>query len=351
MNWVKNSWYAAAWSNELGDKMLAREFFGRPMVIFRKEDGTPAMLADQCPHKRAPLSKGVLDRGIVACPYHGLQFDGTGKCVRIPGQANIPPSARVDSYPCVEHAGLVWFWPGDPALADRSLLFPFMNLDRPGWTSFQGPYTLFPAGIEDILDNLVDPSHTTFVHRNTIGGDDAGEIPLTVEQQDNSITVGRWIENSKPVPVMQRYGNFTGPIDRWQSYYLYLPNISLVDMGGIDAGKPRDEESRNTQYRSLSYAALTPETGSTTHYFWFVLRSFAPGDEQVSKDMCAAYVATFDEDRALLGEIQRNKRCNADAVPLRLAIDNAGIRLNRSLQKLVDAERLETPDTGSSCRA
>lgn len=336
MEMSKNHWYAAAYSDEVGREMLSRTLFDEKMVLFRKENNEVVMLHDRCPHKGAPLSMGELKGDTVICPYHGMEFDTKGCCTRIPSQSLIPPKAKVQSFPCVERYGLIWFWPGDPAKADEALLFQYEYYDHPEWQAFHGPYTLFPAAIENILDNLVDPAHTTFVHKNTIGGADASEIPMEVEQSDNCITVGRWIEQSEPVPVMQMYGNFPGLIDRWQYYHIYLPNISVVDMGGINAGDSRSEENRNSEYRTLSYAALTPETAETTHYFWLVLRCFALGDEQVSDEMRQAYIDTFDEDRELLGAIQRN--CgDMLRMPLKLAIDNASVRLRRALERMSDA--------------
>lgn len=333
MNRIKNRWYPAAWSHEVGHSLLARTFFGERTVLFRKASGDPAMLLDRCPHKGAPLSLGELKGDSVQCPYHGLEFDCSGRCVKIPGQDNVPPTAHVRSYPCVERYGLVWFWPGEPSRAHESGIFDFKNHGAPGWECINGPYTLFPASIENILDNLVDPAHTTFVHKKTIGGSDAANVPLTVEQHDNTVVVGRWIENSQPVPVMQKYGNFDGPVDRWQYYHLHLPHVSLVDMGAINAGTSRDDTSRDSSYRTLSYAVLTPETDDTTHYFWFVLRTFALGDAQVSADLIRSYAETFDEDRALLGAIQARSG-DLQSGTLRLSIDNASVRVRRALQRL-----------------
>ena len=83
MELTRNSWYAAAWGDEVGRHMLSRSFFGEKTLLYRKEDGTVAMLLDRCPHKGAPLSLGELKGDIVACPYHGLEFDCAGKCLSL----------------------------------------------------------------------------------------------------------------------------------------------------------------------------------------------------------------------------------------------------------------------------
>src|SRR6516225_5144714 len=55
---LRNQWYTAATSTELGAKPLARTICKEPMVIFRAEDGAVAVLTDGCPHRKAPLSLG-----------------------------------------------------------------------------------------------------------------------------------------------------------------------------------------------------------------------------------------------------------------------------------------------------
>ena len=336
MTLIRNAWYVAATSEELGPAPLGRRLLGTPYVLFRDTDGNPAALHDVCPHKSAPLSLGEVTAGRLACPYHGLEFDTAGRCRRIPGQAQIPAALRVATLPCIERHGWIWVWPGAPDRADPAAIFAPPHLGDPGWTRFHGPRLTFPSALGPILDNLVDPAHTSFVHRRTIGGADAAEIPLTVTEENGTITVGRWVENSEPVPVIARYGGFQGRIDRWQIYHLHLPNISVVDMGAIPAGGPRDAASRDARYRTYSVAALTPETDTTTHYFWMVIRCFATDDSKVSDDMRAAYVATFEEDIVLLDALNRAQRDGATETLL--AIDAATIRLRRALAACASSE-------------
>src|SRR5881397_3419400 len=92
---LTNFWYVAALESELQTKLVARMILGEPIVFFRTEDGTPVAFEDRCPHRRLPLSMGKLVDDTLQCHYHGLRFDRSGKCVRVPGQDLIPPSARV----------------------------------------------------------------------------------------------------------------------------------------------------------------------------------------------------------------------------------------------------------------
>src|SRR5262245_21547090 len=85
---LRNQWYTAATSTELGAKPLARTICNEPLVIFRGEDGTVAVLTDRCPHRKAPLSSGEVVGSDIQCGYHGIRFAANGACTHVPG--NVP---------------------------------------------------------------------------------------------------------------------------------------------------------------------------------------------------------------------------------------------------------------------
>ena len=128
---VRNAWYVAAWDHEVGRSMLRRIILDEPVVLFRTTEGKAVALEDRCCHRQAPLSMGKLVGNIVTCPYHGLQYDPSGACVKIPSQDRVPPSAKVKSYPLVEKNHWLWVWLGDPAKADPKLIEDFHWLDDP----------------------------------------------------------------------------------------------------------------------------------------------------------------------------------------------------------------------------
>ena len=86
-------------------------------------------LEDRCAHRQVPLNAGVVDGCAIRCCYHGWTYDRTGACVDVPylGKGKLPNGVR--SYPCREAAGLVFVFPGDPALADR-VTFPALGSGR-----------------------------------------------------------------------------------------------------------------------------------------------------------------------------------------------------------------------------
>ena len=119
---ARNQWYAAAWLSELGETPLARRILDEPVVLFRDAAGAIAALADRCQHRLVPLSMGTVTARGLQCGYHGMTFDGAGRCVHIPGQAMIPPRAVVRSYPLAERYGIAFIWMGEADKADPAML-------------------------------------------------------------------------------------------------------------------------------------------------------------------------------------------------------------------------------------
>jgi phenylpropionate dioxygenase-like ring-hydroxylating dioxygenase large terminal subunit len=102
---VRDQWYVAAYSAEVGRALLARTILGEPLVLYRTSAGQPAALADRCVHRHFPLSASQLDGDTIVCGYHGFTYGPDGRCVAVPGQLRIPRTARVSAYP-VARAGL-----------------------------------------------------------------------------------------------------------------------------------------------------------------------------------------------------------------------------------------------------
>jgi phenylpropionate dioxygenase-like ring-hydroxylating dioxygenase large terminal subunit len=336
---VRNAWYVAAWSSEVGRSLISRRILGEPVVMFRKEDGTPVAFVDRCPHKLAPLSRGELVGDLIQCGYHGMQYDVTGKCVRIPGQPPIPPSARLRGFPLAEKYNLLWIWTGDPARADTARIIDIPEFGKPGWGLVDNQYIHFPTNYLNLTDNLVDPAHTTYVHRRTIGNSGGEDVPVKVEQSEGHVVAYRWVTGAEPVPIMKTYGKFAGNIDRWQYYHLHLPSNSFVDFGAMDAGGPMTEEGKEKGFRSFTYNLLAPETAESTHYFWLHLRNYGVGVSEVDADIARLYKLTFEEDRDILAAIQEQQKLTGVREFCKLSIDNAPSRVRNMIARLIELER------------
>lgn len=327
---IQNAWYVAAWSGEVSRALMTRRLLDKPVLLYRAEDGQPVALEDRCCHKFLPLSMGTLQGDNVQCGYHGLTFDREGACIHIPGQDQVPDNMRVRHYPTAEHLGMIWFWPGDPAQADKALLFDLPEYDDPAWTVSKGPLTPIAADYRHMTDNLLDPAHVAFVHLSTLGSPTMADIPVKTTRGAGQVTVERWTLDQGPVPIFKAFGDFSSNVDRWQYYHFTPPSICVVDFGAGPVGMDHSDAARDAAMRIHSCHFMTPESATSTHYFWMQIRNFAPGDEKVSARMTEQFVLAFNEDKAILEAVQRAETEEPDRAMMKLAIDR-GPNLSRHM--------------------
>jgi nitrite reductase/ring-hydroxylating ferredoxin subunit len=104
-----NGWFQVAYSDELTNGgVLPIEYFGKHAVLFRTEDGTPALLDAFCPHLGAHLGHGgKVKGGCIECPFHAWRYDTAGTCVEVPYAPKAPTRAKVKPWTMVERNGLI----------------------------------------------------------------------------------------------------------------------------------------------------------------------------------------------------------------------------------------------------
>ena len=161
-----NLWYVAEWSEKVGVDPVRVKMLGQQFVLFRDEQGKAHCLADTCLHRGGSLSQGWVTNGNVTCPYHGWQYDSSGKCVHIPSEAedgHVPDKARVESYPTEERYGMVWVFLGDLPEEERYPIPPFPEYDHPDWRMVKSEWT-WNADTGRVLENGIDIAHASFVH-------------------------------------------------------------------------------------------------------------------------------------------------------------------------------------------
>jgi phenylpropionate dioxygenase-like ring-hydroxylating dioxygenase large terminal subunit len=292
---LRNQWYVAAWSHEVGAALLARRIAGEPIVFYRTGAGRAVAFEDRCPHRLAPLSRGRLVGDEIQCGYHGLMFDADGACTHIPGQDGIPKGAHVRAYRLEERWGWIWIWLGAPEEADLALLPDFHWQAEPGWAPIGGLLN-FKAHYQLLLDNLLDLSHEAYLHQQTIGNKAVADVPAECSFEGKHVRVTRFMRDCRPPPLFVKAKGFTGNIDRLQDIVFSPPCYIDIDVRGTPAGS--NDKAASLHWRVLN--ALTPETESSTHYFWGLPRDFNVGDRELDRLLETAIVKTFNEDREML---------------------------------------------------
>ena len=328
--YVNNLWYMAAWADEIvGDALFSRTLLGKPWLIWRKADGTYAMIADRCPHRFVPLSMGKRVGNTVQCRYHGLGFDGAGTCVHSPFPDGPPAHVSAAAMPIVEkHRGL-WFWPGDPALADPSRIpdFGFLDEDRGmhrGCLRIEGNYEL-------ITDNLMDLTHAEFLHIETFGVNGSifhGE--QTVRHDDDGAIWNNWdMSGAEPPEWSKPMLEAGAKIDQWLHMRWHAPAAMALTVGLAKAGTQRADLIFPPM---VNPHIITPETATSSHYFY---------DHEDNVEAAEMARRLFvEEDEPMIEAAQRalGNQDFWDARPAILKTDAGAIRARRALMQLRKAE-------------
>lgn len=162
-------WYPVARSEMVVDEPFHFRIFGGDYVGWRPGAGEAVHAAiDECPHRAGRLSQGWIEDRTLVCPYHGWRFDGSGACVAIPQkdpELPVPPRARVRSVLVGERYGLVWACVGMP----RAGIPDLPEAEAPGWTLIHEIFDVWDVSAPRLIDNALDVSHLSFVHKGTIG--------------------------------------------------------------------------------------------------------------------------------------------------------------------------------------
>ncbi|PON73178.1 Pheophorbide a oxygenase [Parasponia andersonii] len=168
-DWTEE-WYPLYLTKDVPeDAPLGLTVFHKQLVLYRDGFGELRCYEDRCPHRLAKLSEGQLIDGRLECLYHGWQFEGEGKCVKIPQlpvNAKIPRSACLKPYEVRDSQGVIWVWMSQKTPPNPNKIPWFENFARPGFTDISTIHEL-PYDHSILLENLMDPAHVPISHDRT----------------------------------------------------------------------------------------------------------------------------------------------------------------------------------------
>jgi phenylpropionate dioxygenase-like ring-hydroxylating dioxygenase large terminal subunit len=106
----------------------------------------------------------------IQCPFHGFEFDSTGRCTLIPANgraAGVPKIFMVRTYPVREMHRLVYLWWGEP----REEYPPLPDFDymRDPNLVYSTATDVWNTHYSRVIENQLDVVHVPFVHKSTIG--------------------------------------------------------------------------------------------------------------------------------------------------------------------------------------
>ncbi|MEI6456543.1 MAG: aromatic ring-hydroxylating dioxygenase subunit alpha [bacterium] len=176
---IPNQWYVILESAEVrNNHVIGIKRMGKQMVAWRDSKGKPGVARDKCPHRGIALSKGKVKDDHLQCPFHGFEYDATGKCKLIPanGKASqVPDYIRANAYAIAEANGFIYLWWGDPSLVGSAgpvdpaaVQLPwFEDLDD---NLIHNSFTAhWKAHYSRVIENQLDVVHVPYIHHTTIG--------------------------------------------------------------------------------------------------------------------------------------------------------------------------------------
>jgi phenylpropionate dioxygenase-like ring-hydroxylating dioxygenase large terminal subunit len=324
----------AATSDEVGQELLARRLLDKPVLLYRRGSGEVVAMEDRCIHRVYPLSAGRRDGDRVVCGYHGFSYEPDGCLVDVPSQENVPPGARVRTYPVHEQSPFIWIWLGDPGVA---ALRPPPRVpwyaDGAGWASttevlrVEANYLLLHEHYLDLTD--------VFVMHPEVVPPDIEVLPQLdeVEVSERSVSYFRELPTSRLAPweaeitglpadtagIRREEGTFVSPALHVQHYVI----------------APEDGKG----HELLRIQGFTPESREATNVFLQMARNFATDDGRVGEFLRTMFHEWALRDSVVLETIQR--RLGEETVPRRdinVKADRAAVRARRIAMEMVDEE-------------
>lgn len=342
---LRNIWYPAVWAEKvLPGQLFSRRVLGEPLVFFRLPNGTVTALIDACPHRFAPLHLGkLLPNGRLQCGYHGLEFEGDGTCALNPhGNRRISPQANVRSYKVVEKYRMLWIWMGaeDP---DETLIPDFSVLDEAVATSTTRlDHIVMEANYLYLADNLLDLSHTDYLHLGYLSSGDPKAVDFNAVPEDGGLRMINRIHDAEISALLKLLWKPEGGRGDVHSDMRWNPPASfLLKTIATEPGAPLEEGTG-----IYGIHLLTPETETTTHYSFAAIRinprSWGEeADTRIRSELAELRRFVFEEQDGLM--IREQQRNFSDPYidtsrPLYLPNDVALTQMRRALDRMVTNE-------------
>jgi phenylpropionate dioxygenase-like ring-hydroxylating dioxygenase large terminal subunit len=199
-------------------------------------------------------------------------------------------------YPVIERYGMVWVWYGNPDNARSTLLpnLPHIPLDGnlPGYMRGQ---TRLHSCAELTMENLMDLTHTDFLHRDLIGDSISDTDVVTVDSTAETITMVRTCRNKTAAPIMQKAAGIKATTQNVRfTIHIYIRNHVAAIYSRFDPGldvkllhcsTPETRDSNTVNFIQNTSEARRP------YRYLFPLASYkiGPQDDYVLRPQAPRY--------------------------------------------------------------
>jgi phenylpropionate dioxygenase-like ring-hydroxylating dioxygenase large terminal subunit len=223
---IPNQWYPILESRQLGRKKpVGVTRLGERLVMWREANGRIVCMTDRCSHRSAMLSRGKIRDGCIECPYHGLRFNGEGRCTMIPANgcdAPVPSGFDIATASVREDHGIIWYWYGARQPAVELPWFSEIAESVGNTVSYH-----WNASVPQlrVVENVFDFHHFNFVHRYSIPGAGPRVDDYTATQNGDMIDFAGTLRHEKPGLLKQ---------DSKFKVKFRFPGVCSIKFGGVD---------------------------------------------------------------------------------------------------------------------
>ena len=167
---LRRYWMPIAAESELKEKRVKRvRVMGEDLVLYRDLSGQLGLTQRNCPHRRADLSFGFVEKCGIRCNYHGWLFDESGQCLEQPfedvaftGNERIKARVKITAYPVRALGGMIWAYLGPDPVPE---LPEYEAFNWPNGFS-QVILSEIPCNWAQCQENSIDPVHFEWMHAN-----------------------------------------------------------------------------------------------------------------------------------------------------------------------------------------
>lgn len=320
----KQFWYPVAFADELGDGPQKRIVCGTHIVVWATGDGVAAA-KDRCPHRDAALSQGWVSDGCLVCPYHGWEWrnDGSLRAVpQTPERSSFPAKYQLDHVECAVYSGAVW------VCLDTSAGYsipPVPDGGVEGWRHVREFDEVWATSPARLMENSVDPAHTTFVHKESFGYlADPVMPPPEVERTPWGLRMTNEVRVMNPEISRVSTGVSDDETVRRTTTEVYVPflRVSSIDYPS------------GTRHRIVT--AATPIDNEHLRLVQWAVRNDTEADAPAS-DVVAFDRQVTHEDKLLLEAITAPYDPDLQA-SVHVATDRASVELRRLYNGLITGE-------------
>ena len=318
---LKDLWYAACPSSFIKEKPISVDRLGQRLVLWRDHEGKVCALEDRCPHRGAPLSQGAILGDRLSCPYHGVEVRCDGTVTRVPGSpgCKLEGQRATKSYPTEERAGVVFIYNASvPTDTPPPLELPPELADDQQYSRFLC-YTEWKSDYRYVLDNVMDPMHGTFLHKQS----------HSMAEGDNTAKFG--IRATDTGFVFEKEGQRNVNFD-WSEFADTGIHWMRLEIPYPKSGGPGGN--------FIIVGVVTPISEELSGVYFWRVRKIAPGWERDTwrflyrNRLEARHWHVLEQDRVMLEQMPRDANQFENLYQHDLGI----VRLRRHLRGLAQAQ-------------